>query len=435
MQQQRASCCPAVDGFFLTAAPAASCGAAAAACLPPVSQEAAAAVSAAVTAARLMCASNSIELCLGRAARACSSRTMHTCKLSLGNASVELAVGSADAGAASAYGPRLATPRSPAAATAAGAGAGAGAIRSSQAVSALESAGQVTSRHTSSCMHCTDGLVGAAAGISSPRCSISAGSSAPMRPRAAAAGAAAAVGGEPSAGMPTARSSHSRQVPVRVFSAVDAGVWQAAEAAAGATSWSLCVRLLQPPTAALEAQHAQQGLPAQQLAGDTLQVACTTSGSRSSGASGSNVMMKAAQDIPQQQQQQQQVADAKAALAPVPRLQLQKLRNMELDLTDSCVLPYSKDSSSAAQGNLPSAAVSAIALQQQQVLVPRHRPVHVLPPDSTAGITPVPAGVALLPSWRSALTTRWQPGGRFKQQQAHPSSDGPPLQGSQTSRL
>jgi hypothetical protein len=64
--------------------------------------------------------------------------------------------------------------------------------------------------------------------------------------------------------------------------------------------------------------------------------------------------------------------------------------------------------------------------QQQQ----QHTPT--LPAGSTAGTTQ--ASVAPLPSWRSALTTRWQPGGRFKQEHTH-SSGSRHLQGSQSSRL
>lgn len=397
--------------------------------MPPVSQEAAAAVSAAVTAAEAMRASNSIDLCINRAASPRTSRTMHSHKPSLGIVSVELAEGLAAIGAASMAGSRLATPRSPAAA------AGAGALRSSQAVSAmaalqsaLTSAGQVTSRHTSSCVHCTDGAAGAAGGASSP-------SSQPATMQNLAAAAAAAVaaagagGGESVAvSLPrTSRTSHSRPVPVRVFSAVDASVWQAAEAAAGCTSWSLGVRLLQSPRGTVDATVAQREPPAQQIAADNSPVACQNIISDSS----SNVKAQDAQPLQQQQQgcMQQQGTRTKAASPPVPRLQLQKLRNVDLGLVSSSAVPSNMKSSipaaaEPAASNRPG-ALSAAAVQQK---IPKAS----VATGGTAGTTS--AAVAPLPSWRSALTTRWQPGGRFSKQ-ADANGDNNPLQGSRTSRL
>eukprot|EP00883_Tetradesmus_obliquus_P004781 jgi/Sobl393_1/1515/SZX72241.1 len=427
-QQQGVLCCPATDGFFLTDAPAWLQDTA---CMPPVSQEAAAAVSAAVTAAEAMRASNSIDLCINRAASPCTSRTMHSHKPSLGIVSVELAEGLAAIGAASMAGSRLVTPRSPAAAAAAGAGA----LRSSRAVSAmaalqsaLTSAGQVTSRHTSSCVHCTDGAAGAAGGASS-RCSQPA-TMQNLAAAAAAAVAAAGAGGGESVAVPlprTSRTSHSRPVPVRVISAVDASVWQAAEAAAGCTSWSLGVRLLQSPRGTVDATLVQREPPAQQIAADNSPVACQNIISDSS----SNVKAQDAQPLQQHQQgcMQQQGTRTKAASPPVPRLQLQKLRNVDLGLvSSSAVLSNMKSSIPAAAepaasnrpGALPAAAV------QQKI------PKASVATGGTAGTTS--AAVAPLPSWRSALTTRWQPGGRFSKQ-ADANGDNNPLQGSLTSRL
>jgi hypothetical protein len=103
---------------------------------------------------------------------------------------------------------------------------------------------------------------------------------------------------------------------------------------------------------------------------------------------------------------------------------------MDLGLVDSSDSQSSKCSSrhnSVAQGSR-SGALSATAAQQQQQQ-------HTLT-QSAAGSTAVTtqAGVAPLPSWRSALTTRWQLGGRFKQEHTH-ASQSRQLQGSQSSRL
>jgi hypothetical protein len=168
----------------------------------------------------------------------------------------------------------------------------------------------------------------------------------------------------------------------------------------------------------------QQDAPVQQAAVDSVPVACKSS------SNNNTATLNGAEDPQKQQQQskQQQLAHAKAAAAPVPRLQLQRLRNMDLGLVDSAASPSSKSSSKLASGAAASSLLGALSApqQQQQSLKP------ALPAGSTAGTTQ--AGVAPLPSWRSALTTRWQPGGRFKQQRPH-ASESHRLQGSQTSRL
>jgi hypothetical protein len=222
---------------------------------------------------------------------------------------------------------------------------------------------------------------------------------------------------------------------VRIFSAVDASVWQAAEAATGCTSWSLGVRLLQSPRAAVLSPQTPveqlQDLPLAEaqrhavVSSPTARLSNSSSGSSSS----NDVKVPQAQDKLKQQQGLRAKAAASSA-APVPRLQLQKLRNVDLGLVDSNAMLSRRTSSicKAAGSSPPSALAGPPSQQQQQQL----KPAVAIAAGSSAGSTQL--HVAPLPQWRSALTTRWQPGGRFTQQ-FHATTDKQPLQGSQTSRL
>jgi hypothetical protein len=178
----------------------------------------------------------------------------------------------------------------------------------------------------------------------------------------------------------------------------------------------------------MDVPQLQQELPAQQAAADSLTIVA-----KSSSNSSSSEKQKHAGDAQQEQHKQQQVAHAKPAAAPVPRLQLQKLRNMDLELGDSSASHSNKCSSRqdlvAGGGGCRPGELSATTAQQQQQ---QHTPTHAIAAGSTAGTTQ--AGVAPLPSWCSALTTRWQPGGRFKQEHTR-CSESRHVQGSQSSRL
>lgn len=240
-----------------------------------VSNQAAAAVAAAVAAAEAMRATNSIELCSSRTATPRSSRLPHSPKASIvastaHTVSKELPADAAG-GACSSGG----------AAGGAGAAAAAAAtarMRAASAAAVLQSvAGSLLAAVAP---HNTSVSGGAASpgglGSSSGGCSTSSTAGLPamlMQPGQAAA--AAASSGNVSTPRQACRSSPGSHTAaaaakgaVRLFTAVDAAAWRAAEAAAGSTSWSLGVRLLQSPRPGRDGSqdaHAGKELPVKQV--------------------------------------------------------------------------------------------------------------------------------------------------------------------------